>query len=70
MSAQSAPSQGSQSVTRVGSWCFGAPPSLLRYEGFEPRAQGIRALLPHIDDFRPVHNLESLDQLAAALAHT
>jgi uncharacterized protein with von Willebrand factor type A (vWA) domain len=42
---------------------------LLRYEGFEPRAQGIRALLPHVDDFRPVHNLESLDQLAAVLAH-
>lgn len=41
---------------------------LLRYAGFEPRAQGIRALLPHVDDFRPVHNLESLEQLAAALA--
>lgn len=41
---------------------------LLRYSGFEPRAQGIRALLPHVDDFRPVHNLESLEQLAAALS--
>ena len=41
---------------------------LLRYEAFQPRAQGIRALLPHVDDFRPIHNLESLDQLAAALA--
>lgn len=41
---------------------------LLRYSGFEPRAQGIRALLPHVDDFRPVHNLESLDQLASILA--
>ncbi len=41
---------------------------LLRYDGFEPRAQGIRALLPHVDDFRPIHNLESLDQLATALA--
>lgn len=40
---------------------------LLRYSGFEPRAQGIRALLPHVDDFRPVHNLESLDQLACVL---
>lgn len=40
---------------------------LLRYAGFEPRAQGIRALLPHVDDFRPVHNLESLEQLALAL---
>ena len=40
---------------------------LLRYEGFAPRAQGARAMLPHVDDFRPVHNLESLEQLTAAL---
>ena len=40
---------------------------LLRFEGFEPRAAGIRTLLPHVDEFRPVHNLESLDDLAAAL---
>ncbi len=41
---------------------------LLRYEGFEPRSTGIRAMLPHVDEFRPVHNLESLEQLAAALS--
>ncbi|NLO80365.1 MAG: VWA domain-containing protein [Xanthomonadaceae bacterium] len=41
---------------------------LLRYQGFEARAAGIRALLPHVDDFRPMHNLRSLEQLAAALA--
>jgi hypothetical protein len=40
---------------------------LLSFAGFEPRAAGIRAILPHVDDFRPVHNLESLAQLAAAL---
>ena len=40
---------------------------LLRYEGFEPKAAGIRALLPHVDEFRPVHNLESLEDLAEAL---
>ncbi|HEY6100499.1 MAG TPA: VWA domain-containing protein [Anaeromyxobacter sp.] len=40
---------------------------LLRYEGFEPRAAGIRAMLPHVDEMRPVHDLESLAQLAAAL---
>jgi uncharacterized protein len=40
---------------------------LLRYEGFEPRARGIRAMLPHVDDMRPVHNLESLEGLCAAL---
>ncbi len=41
---------------------------LLRYDGFEPRAAGIRALLGEVDEHRPVHNLESLDQLAAALS--
>ena len=40
---------------------------LLRYEGFEPRSLGMRAILPHVDDFRTVHNLESLTQLALAL---
>jgi hypothetical protein len=40
---------------------------LLRFEGFEPKSQGIRAILPHVDEFRPVHNLESLAQLVAAL---
>ncbi len=40
---------------------------LLRYEGFEPRPAGIRAMLPHVDDFLPVHNLASLEQLALAL---
>ena len=41
---------------------------LLSYDGFQPRAQGIRALLPHVDEFRPVHNLDSLQQLATALS--
>jgi uncharacterized protein with von Willebrand factor type A (vWA) domain len=41
---------------------------LLRYEGFEARAAGIRAMMPYIDEFRPVHSLESLSDLAAALA--
>ncbi len=41
---------------------------LLRFDGFEPRAAGIRALLPHVGRFLPVHNLHSLEQLAAALA--
>jgi len=40
---------------------------LLRFEGFEPKSQGIRAILPHVDEFRPVHNLESLTQLVDAL---
>ena len=41
---------------------------LLRYEGFEAKAAGIRALLAHVDDFRPAHDLESLAELAEALA--
>jgi uncharacterized protein len=41
---------------------------LLRWEGFEPKAQGIRALLPHVDEHRPVHNLDSLEALGRVLA--
>ena len=41
---------------------------LLRFEGFEPKSLGIRAILPHVDEFRPVHNLNSLTDLARALA--
>jgi uncharacterized protein with von Willebrand factor type A (vWA) domain len=41
---------------------------LLRYPGFEARPAGIRALLPHVDDFLPVHNLQTLTDLAHALA--
>ena len=41
---------------------------LLRYDQFEPKSQGIRAILPHVDDFRPVHNLESLAQLTHILS--
>ena len=40
---------------------------LLRYEGFEAKASGVRALLPHVDRFLPVHNLASLADLGAAL---
>ncbi len=41
---------------------------LLRYDGFKALAGGIRAMMPHVDEFRPVHSLESLRDLAAALA--
>ena len=41
---------------------------LLRYEQFQPKSQGIRAILPHVDEFRPVHNLESLMQLTHVLS--
>ncbi len=41
---------------------------LLRYDRFEPLAQGIRAMLPHVDEFRPVHNLASIEMLVTALS--
>jgi len=41
---------------------------LLRYDGFEPRSAGVKAMLPHVDEFRPVHNLDSLTKLTDALA--
>jgi uncharacterized protein with von Willebrand factor type A (vWA) domain len=40
---------------------------LLRWQGFEPKSLGMKAILPHVDEFRPVHNLDSLSDLAAAL---
>jgi hypothetical protein len=40
---------------------------LLRFEGFEPRASGVRALLPHVDRHLPVHSLDSLANLARAI---
>ena len=42
---------------------------LLRFEEFAPRAAGIRALLPEVDEHRPVHNLASVETLARALGH-
>ncbi len=41
---------------------------LLRYEGFEARAKGVQAMLPHVDEFRPVHNLDSLTDLVRSLS--
>ena len=41
---------------------------LLRWSGFEPKSQGIKAMLPHVDEFRPVHNLASLRSLIDLLS--
>ena len=41
---------------------------LLRYQQFEPRAGGIKAMLPHVDRFLPAHNLHSLADLVQVLA--
>jgi len=43
---------------------------LLRYAGFAPKSLGMKAILPHVDEFRPVHNLESLKAVVAALAES
>ena len=40
---------------------------LLRFDCFEARAQGIRALLPHVDEFRTIHNVAAVAELVAAL---
>jgi uncharacterized protein with von Willebrand factor type A (vWA) domain len=41
---------------------------LLRYGGFEAKARGIKMMLPHVDEFRPVHNLSSIEGLIEALS--
>nr|WP_284701308.1 VWA domain-containing protein [Rhodoplanes tepidamans] len=41
---------------------------LLRFDGFEPKARGVRAMLPHVDEFRPIHNLDSMAALVRALS--
>jgi uncharacterized protein with von Willebrand factor type A (vWA) domain len=40
---------------------------LLRYDGFEPRAAGVKAMLEHVDDLRTVHHLGSLEDLVRIL---
>jgi len=41
---------------------------LLRFDGFEARAKGVRTMLPHVDELRPVHNLQSMAELVRALS--
>jgi uncharacterized protein with von Willebrand factor type A (vWA) domain len=41
---------------------------LLRFAGFEAKAKGIRSMLPHVDELRPIHNLESMQELVRALS--
>ena len=44
---------------------------LLRFDGFAAKAQGVRAILPHVDEFRPIHNLGSMAGLVCgAVAET
>ena len=41
---------------------------LLRWEGFAPKARGIRAMLPHVDSFRAGHSIASIEELAAVIS--
>jgi uncharacterized protein with von Willebrand factor type A (vWA) domain len=41
---------------------------LLRFSGFEAKAKGIRTMLPHVDELRPIHNLDSMAELVRALS--
>ena len=41
---------------------------LLRFDGFAPKAQGIQAMLPHVDSLRAGHNIASLESLAQAIS--
>jgi uncharacterized protein with von Willebrand factor type A (vWA) domain len=41
---------------------------LLRFDGFEARAKGVRTMLPHVDELRPIHNLDSMSELVRALS--
>jgi uncharacterized protein with von Willebrand factor type A (vWA) domain len=41
---------------------------LLGNARYQPLTQGMQAALPYIDDFMPVHNLLSIEQLGKTLA--
>ena len=41
---------------------------LLRFSGFEAKARGIRSMLPHVDELRPIHNQEAMADLVRALS--
>lgn len=41
---------------------------LLRWDGFTPKATGIKAMLPHVDSFRAGHSIRSLEDLAGVIS--
>ena len=43
---------------------------LLRWDEFAPKAQGITAMLPHVDSFRAGHSIASLEELAQVISRT
>ena len=42
---------------------------LLRYDAFSPKASGVKTLIAHVDELRPVHNLQSMADLVEALSN-
>ncbi len=43
---------------------------LLRYDAYEPKSMGAKAMIGHVDDFRTIHNLQSLSELSKVLSRT
>ena len=43
---------------------------LLRYDKFEAKAKGIKAILPHVDEFRTIHSINAISELCKAIALT
>ena len=41
---------------------------LLRYDGFRPEARGVKAIMPYVSQFRPVHSLNRLRDIGEALS--
>jgi len=41
---------------------------LLRWDEFQAKARGIRAMLPHVDSFRAGHSIATLEELAEAIS--
>ena len=41
----------------------------LGYEDFQPLSQGLLAIQPHVDEFLPIHNLNSLTDLLNHLSN-
>ncbi len=43
---------------------------MLRFDGFEPLAYGVRTMLPHVDCLLPGHNLKGLKELISLLSRS
>jgi len=41
---------------------------LLRFEAYQPISQGPRVMIRHVDEFRAIHNLDSMQALTAVLS--